>query len=372
MSRQQIALGRVFGIPIGLDYSWFLIFALITWALAASYYPAEFPDWAPALYWVMGALTAVMLFVSVLLHELGHSLVALRFRIPVRSITLFIFGGVSQIASDPPSAFAEFLVALAGPVVSFSLAALFEVLKNLVGGGGPVFGLLEYLAFINGALALFNLIPGFPLDGGRIFRAIVWAITRNMQRATWIAAMVGRGFAFLFILYGVWQVFSGRIADGIWIAFIGWFLDNAAAAQVQQQAVQGRLTGHTVAQVMEPHVPTIAGSMLLQQLVDEHVMRTGERAFLVTDGPGAAGLLTFHRLTEVPREDWATTSAAQAMVPFDRVRSVAPDTDVWKALQEMEQAGASQLPVVADGKVVGLLSRQDVTAFLRTLRELGT
>ncbi|MDE3153847.1 MAG: site-2 protease family protein [Acidobacteriota bacterium] len=372
MSRQQIALGRVLGIPIGLDYSWFLIFALITWALASSYYPVEFPTWAPAMYWVMGALTAVMLFVSVLLHELGHSAVALRFRIPVRSITLFIFGGVAQIATDPPGALAEFLVAAAGPLVSFTLAALFDGLKGLAPAGGALFGLLEYLAYINAALAIFNLIPGFPLDGGRVFRAIVWAVTRDMRRATWVAAMVGRGFAFLFILYGVWQVFAGRFADGLWIAFIGWFLDNAAAGQIQQQAVQGRLAGHTVAQVMDPHVPAVDGTMTLQEVVDGHVMRTGDRAFLVMEAAGAAGLLTFHRITEVPRDDWPSTAASQVMVPFDRVHSVAPDTPVWQALQQMEQTGASQLPVVTEGRVVGLVSRQDVGAFLRTLGELGT
>ncbi len=372
MSRQQIALGRVLGIPIGLDYSWFLIFALITWAMASSYYPAEFPGWAPPLYWAMGALTAVMLFVSVLLHELGHSVVAMRFRIPVRSITLFIFGGVAQIATDPPGPLAEFLVALAGPVVSFGLAALFELLKTLVGGSGPLFGLLEYLAFINGALALFNLIPGFPLDGGRVFRAVVWAVTGNMRRATWVAATVGRGFALLFILYGAWQFIGGRVADGLWIAFIGWFLYSAAAAQVRQQAVQGRLTGHPVSQVMEAHVPEVAGTTTLQQLADEHVTHAGERAFLVTDGPGAVGLLTLHGLMEVPRDAWATTAAADVMVPFDRVRSVAPDTDIWQALQIMERAGVRQLPVVnADGHVVGLLTRQDVAALLQTLRELG-
>jgi Zn-dependent protease/CBS domain-containing protein len=371
MSRQQIALGRILGIPIGLDYSWFLIFALITWALAANYYPVEFPDWAPALCWTMGAVTAAMLFVSVLLHELGHSVVAMRFRIPVRSITLFIFGGVAQIDAEPPGAFAEFLVAAAGPLVSFSLAALFDLLKNLVPGGGPAFGLFEYLAFINAALAIFNLIPGFPLDGGRVFRAIVWAVTGNMRRATWLAAMVGRAFAFLFIFYGVWQIFSGRLADGIWIAFIGWFLDNAAAAQIQQQALQGRLEGHTVAQVLEPHVPSVDGTRTLQQLVDDHVVSSGERAFLVTDAHGAVGFLTLHRIMEIPRPSWPATTAADAMVPFDRVRSVRPDLEVWKALQEMDRAGVSQLPVVADGRVIGLVSRQDVVSFLRTLRELG-
>jgi len=371
MRRQQIPLGRIFGIPIGLDYSWFLIFALITWALAVSYYPAEFPDWSAALCWTMGAVTAGMLFASVLLHELGHSVVAMRFRIPVRSITLFIFGGVAQIGAEPPSASAEFLVALAGPVTSLALAAVFEGLKGLAGGPGPVFGLLEYLAYINFALAMFNLIPGFPLDGGRIFRAIVWAVIHDMRRATLVAATVGRVFAFLFILFGVWQIFQGHLVNGLWIAFIGWFLDNAANAQVQQVAVQGRLAGHTAGQVMERHFPTIPGQTTLQQLVDEHILGSGLRSFVVTDATGAAGLMTLHGIKEVPREAWTTTTAAQVMVPFARVRSVTPDTEVWVALQEMDRNGVNQLPVVAGGTVTGMLSRQDVISLLRTLRDLG-
>lgn len=203
MTRHNIPLGRLLGIPIGLDYSWFLIFALLTWSLAASYYPAEFKNWPAALYWFMGAVTAIMLFVSVLLHELGHSVVALRYKIPVRSITLFIFGGIAQIGTEPPSATAEFFVAIAGPIVSFALAVFFTVVKPVVAGVEPLWGLAKYLAYINTALVLFNLVPGYPLDGGHVFRAIVWAVTDNMRRATLIAAKVGRFFGFVFIFVGV-------------------------------------------------------------------------------------------------------------------------------------------------------------------------
>ena len=196
MTRQKVPLGRILGIPIGLDYSWFLIFALLTWMLGGSYYPAEFKNWPPLLYWFMGAVTAIMLFASVLLHELGHSVVAIRYKIPVRSITLFIFGGVAQIGAEPPSAIAEFWIAIAGPIVSLSLAVLFSVLKPVTTGIEPLLGLVKYLAYINFALVLFNLIPGYPLDGGRVFRAIVWAVTKNMRRATLMAANVGRVFWF--------------------------------------------------------------------------------------------------------------------------------------------------------------------------------
>src|SRR5574337_557570 len=205
MTRHNIPLGRILGISIGVDYSWFVVFALLTWMLAGSYYPAEFKDWPLPLYWFMGAVTTIIFFVSVLLHELGHSVVALRYNIPVRSITLFLFGGVAQIGGDPPSAIAELLVAITGPLVSLALASCFYVMQPVVSGMEPLLGLAKYLAYINLAVVLFNLIPGYPLDGGRVFRAIVWAITKNMRRATLIAANVGRLFAFLFIFVGVCQ-----------------------------------------------------------------------------------------------------------------------------------------------------------------------
>ncbi len=372
MTRQNVPLGKVLGIPIGLDYSWFLIFALLTWMLAGSYYPAEFKNWPPLLYWFVGAATAIMLFVSVLLHELGHSVIALRFKIPVRSITLFIFGGVAQIGAEPPSARAEFLIAIAGPIVSLALAVLFTVLKPAVAAVEPLWGLVKYLAYINFALVLFNLIPGFPLDGGRVFRAAVWAATKNMRRATLIAANTGRFFGFLFIMLGVWQMLGGNFGSGLWIAFIGWFLDNAASAQVHQVVFQGLLAGHTVAQAMNSHCTSVPTDLTLQQLVDEHILGSGRRCFLVQRGADAVGLMTLHRIKEVPRSDWATTSAAQVMLPMQQLKHTDPDSGLWSALQQMDRDGVNQLPVMTGSRVVGMLSREDVITFLRTVQELGT
>jgi Zn-dependent protease len=234
MARKQYLLGSIFGIPLSLDSSWFLIFGLLTWMLADNYYPAEFSNWPPALYWIMGAVTAACYFACILLHEIGHSLVALWYRIRVRSITLFMFGGVAQIEDGAPHAGAEFLIALAGPLVNFILAFICYEILPVFSGNAPLLALIKYLAYINLALGLFNLIPGFPLDGGRVFRAIVWAITRDARRATLIAANVGLAFAYLFILIGIWKVVSGNIAGGLWIIFLGWFLKNAATAQLQQ------------------------------------------------------------------------------------------------------------------------------------------
>ncbi len=371
MTRHTIPLGRILGIPIGLDYSWFVIFALLTWMLAGSYYPAEFKDWPPMLYWFVGAVTAIMLFVSVLLHELGHSVVALRHGIPVRSITLFLFGGIAQIGAEPPSAIAEFLIAIAGPLVSLALAVSFYAVLPLVAGMEALFGLAKYLAYINLALVLFNLIPGYPLDGGRVLRAIVWAVTGNMRQATLVAANVGRFFAFALIFVGVWQMFTGNFGGGLWIAFIGWFLDNAASGQVQQTMFQGLLAGHKVSQAMSTHCAAVPADLTLQQLVDEHILTSGQRCFLVNRGDATVGLMTLHRIKEVPRPEWATTSAAQVMLPLEQSKRIDVDSELWAALQEMDRDGVNQLPVTRDDHVVGMLSRDDVITFLRTLQELG-
>jgi Zn-dependent protease/CBS domain-containing protein len=372
MNRHTIPLGRIAGIPIGLDYSWFLIFVLLTWLLAVDHFPAEFPNWARSLYWLLGAATAILFFVSVLLHELGHSAVALRYKIPVRSITLFVFGGVAQIGAEPPSASAEFRIAIAGPLVSFALAGAFYALATTAGAIQPLYALAKYLAYINLVLGAFNLIPGYPLDGGRVFRAMVWAVSRDLQRATLIAARVGRAFGFLFIVLGVWQMLGGNLIGGLWIAFIGWFLDSAAAAQVAQVIFREALAGHTVMQAMSVNCPTVAADLTLQQLVDRYVLETGQRCFLVHRGDNAVGLMTLSRIKEVPRSDWATTTAGQAMLPLKESKRVSPDTALSAAMQLMDRNGVNQLPVMSHDRVLGMLRREDIVSFLGTLQELGS
>ena len=371
MNRHSIPLGRILGISIGLDYSWFVIFALLTWMLAGSYYPEEFKNWSPLLYWFMGATTAIMLFASVLLHELGHSVIALWYKVPVRSITLFLFGGVAQIEAEPPSAIAEFFIAVAGPLVSLILAILFHTLQLLAGGVEPVLGLAKYLAYINLALVLFNLIPGYPLDGGRVLRAIVWAITGDIRRSTLIAASAGRFFAFMLIFAGVWQMFGGNLGGGLWIAFIGWFLDNAASVQIQQVLFRRLLTGHPVSQAMSAQYAIIPEDLRIQKLVDEQIIATGQRSFLVNRDDKTVGLITLHRIKEVPRGEWANTRTAQIMLPMEQLKCVDPDTELWAALELMDRNGFNQMPVVKAQHVVGMLSREDVITFLRTLLEFG-
>jgi Zn-dependent protease len=344
---------------------------LIVWALAGSYYPAEFRHWPAAEYWIVGGVTAILFFVSVLLHELGHSVVALHYKIPVRSITLFIFGGVAQIAAEPPFALAEFWIAIAGPLVSFGLFGFFTILQMLGAGFEPVLALAKYLAYINGALGLFNLIPGFPLDGGRVFRAVVWGITHDFRRATWVAASLGRLIAFLLIFYGIWQIFSSNFINGLWIAFIGWFLDNAAASNLRLQSIHDLLEGHKVLQVMSQNYAIISPQITLQQLADEHILGMGRRFFIVQDRNNhLAGILTLHNVKEVPRAEWLTTTTAHAMIPLEKMQAVQPETELWDAFEKMDQNGVNQLPVISDGQICGVLNRDGIISYLRTLQEV--
>jgi Zn-dependent protease len=371
MNKHTISIGRIFGIPIGLDASWFLILVLITWTLAVSYYPAEFKNWPVAVYWIVGAATTILFFASVLLHELGHSVVALHYKIPVRSITLFIFGGVARIGAEPPSAQADFWIAIAGPLVSIGLAILFALLRPAFAAIAPLYAMVKYLALTNGTLAVFNLIPGYPLDGGRIFRAIVWKITHSLRRATLVAAYLGRFIGFLFILFGVWQMFRSDFTNGLWIAFIGWFLESAASSQVQQQMVRDLLAGHKVSEVMRQGYASVPADDDLQHVVDEYILSQGQRSFIVKRDHDAIGLLTLGRVKEVPRNEWAGTAAGQAMLPMRDVKRVRLDSELWDALEEMDRDGVNQLPVMVDSRCIGMLSREDLISFLRTQRELG-
>ena len=369
MNRSTISLGRILGIPIGVDYSWFLIFALLTWSLATSYFPVEFANWPVAQYWIVGAVTVIFMFGSVVLHELGHSVVALRYKIPVRSITLFIFGGVAQIAAEPPSAISEFWIAIVGPIVSFGLALFFGVLQSLLGAVAPLLAVAKYLAYINGALGLFNLIPGFPLDGGRVFRAILWGITHNLRKATLIAGNVGRLIAFIFILVGVWQIFTGNFGNGLWIAFIGWFLESAASSQIQQQTIHDLLAGHHVADAMRRDYTWILPDTTLQQLIDKHILGGGRRSLVVKQADQVVGLLTLHNVKAIPSTAWSSTTAVQVMIPMEKMKWIRPEADLVDALGEMDRDGVNQLPVMLGDQIQGILGRDDVINFLRTMSE---
>jgi Zn-dependent protease/CBS domain-containing protein len=370
MKNNTISLVRIFGIPIGLDPSWFLVFALITWALAVSYFPAEFKQWTKLQYWSVAAVTSILFFASVVLHELGHSIVALRYKLPVKSITMYIFGGISEISSEPTNALSEFVIAIAGPFTSIILAAIFYLLELVFKGIAPVFAMTKYLALINGTLAAFNLIPGFPLDGGRVFRAIVWGITRNLRRATEIAGLLGHAIAFIFILLGVWRLFQGDWINGLWVAFIGWFLENAVVGQVQQQRIHTLLAGHTVEQAMSRSCVMASADLTLQELVDQYILDKGQRCLVLMRGEEPAGLLTLHNIRQIPRDRWGTTTATDVMTPLSQVKRTSPKVGLEQALELMGTDGVNQMPVIENGQIVGMLSREDIINYLRLLKNL--
>ncbi|MGB7434791.1 MAG: site-2 protease family protein [Candidatus Acidiferrum sp.] len=368
MFRHTIPIGRIFGISIDLDYSWFLLLGLLTWMLAVSYYPAEFRGWSTSEYWMMGFITAVMLFVSVLIHELGHSVVAKSFGISVPRIVLFVFGGVSEITAEPPSAAVEFWIAIVGPVVSFLLAAFFWEIEPLLITSQPLYALVKYLALLNFILGVFNLIPGFPLDGGRVLRAVVWRFTGKYRRATAIAATTGRLMGFLLIFLGVWQALSGNFIGGLWTAFIGWFLESAAGSQLQQEALKRLLGDHRVYDAMKKDFPQISGDVTLQKLVDNYILPNGVRYFVVNGENNLPGLVTLASIQRVPRSEWPVTTASQVMVPLQRLDSTSPDAGLWSALEKMGRDGVNQLPVIQGTGIVGILSREDVVHYLHVLQ----
>jgi Zn-dependent protease len=371
MSRHGIPIGRIFGISIDLDYSWFLIVGLLTWLLAVSYYPKEFGGWSAGEYWVIGFVTAVMLFVSVLIHELAHSVAAQRYGLEVPRITLFLFGGVSQIATEPDGPMQEFWIAIVGPITSLLLAAAFWELEPVVASWAQVEALFEYLALLNLILAVFNLIPGFPLDGGRVLRAIMWRLTHSFHRATVTAGVTGRFFGFLLIFYGVWQALTADVVGGIWIAFIGWFLESAAGSQLQQEALKNLLGGHRVADAMRREFPQAASEWPLQEVVDRSILPSGTRYAIVTDGGRPVGMLTLTSIRAVPHHEWPMTTAAQAMIPMQKLTTTQPDAVLWGAFEKMGRNGVNQLPVIDGSGIVGMLSREDIVHYLGALRSLA-
>ncbi|HSB65916.1 MAG TPA: site-2 protease family protein [Anaerolineales bacterium] len=371
MGTGSIRLGKIFGIPIAVDYSWFLVLILFTWTFAISYYPSEFKNWTTAQYWVVGAITALTLFASVLLHELGHSLIALRYKIPVRNITLFIFGGISQISEEPVSALSEFWITIAGPIVSFVLAGIFALLTFVTSGFAPLFAIVKYLAYINLILGIFNLIPGFPLDGGGVLMSIIWAITHNRHRALLIASGVGSVIAYLFIIFGVFQLFTGNLSNGLWIAFIGWFLVTASQGQIRQEKIKTILSGHKASEVMSQGYTIVQSETTLQALMDDHILAGSRRSFIVEKGDEVVGLLTLHHLQNTPKDQWATTTVAQVMIPCSQWKEIGLDTELWDAMAEMDRGGVNQLPVMAGARIEGMLTREDIISYLRELREPG-
>ena len=368
----SLHLGRIAGIDIYIHFSWLIIFVFLTWSLATGWFPQLYPGWSTATYWLVSAVAALLLFVSVLLHELAHSFVARARGLPVKNITLFIFGGVSNIQQEPASPGVEFQVAVVGPVVSLLIGFVAFLLQLAVrGSNSPLQGIFFYLAVTNILLGIFNLIPGFPLDGGRVLRSIVWKASGSLRRATRVATIVGQIIAYLFILWGIWLFFSGNVLNGIWIGFIGWFLLSSAQSANSQVMLESMFRGVTVGEVMNTKPTTVPANISLQRLVDEYFLPYGLRSALVMQADQLAGLITLSDIRHVPREEWGQVPVGHAMVPLDRLHVVQPQQSLNEVLPLMAGRDVNQLPVVQNGVLVGVLSRDAIVRFLEIRRGLG-
>jgi len=376
VSRSGLRIGKIIGIPIFLHPSWVIIFALFTFTLGMQF-TALHPHWSTVQQWVVGILTSLLFFGSVVFHELSHSVVAQHYKIRVVSITLFIFGGVAHIEREPSKAIQEFNIAVAGPIASGFLAGVFFVLTLFFSPETTVGAFAILLWQANGLLAVFNLLPGFPLDGGRIFRAIVWGYTKSYVKATHVAGTSGRLVAYGMILLGAFMAFTmkGYLITGIWTAFIGWFLLNAAQESVAQVAIRETLSGLRAFDVMSHEVPTVSGSNTLEDYASD-VLRTGRRCHLVLTDDRLVGMMNVHALNSVPKEEWAHTSVQAVMIPRDKILWAHPEEPLLGLLERLLSADVNQMPVVSgsgDGsaQIVGMITRDSILRVIQTRSELG-
>lgn len=371
MKDKHISVGKLLGIPIYLDYSWFLILVLLTWILAQSYFPLEFKNWDKIAYWLVALLTSIFFFLSILLHELGHSVIAIKYKLKVKSITLFVFGGVAEISKEPPKSIEEFWIAIAGPVASFLLAVIFYLLEIVFAWNEYLMASFHYLALINFILAIFNLIPGFPLDGGRILRAVVWAITKNFKKATTIAANAGRFFGFAFIMLGVFQIFQNNVFNGLWIAFIGWFLESAAIAQIQKQALNELLSGHQVHEALSNDFGIVYPESTVQEIIDNHFIGADRRCLLVKDNDIMIGFLTPRQINSISVKDRQSKTVMDVMIPLKEIIKINSEEPLLDALKKLDQNNVAEIPVIENGNYIGILNRSSIVQFMIELHKLG-
>jgi Zn-dependent protease/predicted transcriptional regulator len=369
-----LRIGKILGIPIYLHASWVIIFVLITMSLAMQF-TQDHPQWTPAQHWTVGVATSLLFFASVVFHELSHSVVAKAYKIPVISITLFVFGGLARIGRDPSKAIQEFNIAIAGPIASFFLAGVFFALARFFPFSTMTGALATWLWETNFALAAFNLLPGFPLDGGRIFRALVWGATKDFTRATKIAGFSGRLVAYGMIVFGASIALKGNWTSGLWLAFIGWFLLNASQESVAQIAIRETLSGLRAEDVMSHEVPTIARDISLEDYGHE-VLRTGRRCHLVTTEDRLVGMMNVHTLNSVPRDEWANTSVQAVMIPRDKILWASPEEPLLGLLERLLAADVNQMPVVGStgnesAHIIGMITRDSILRVMRTRAEVG-
>ncbi len=373
MFTARFRLLRVFGIPISVDASWLIILALITWTLTEVVFKPELPDLSEGQRLLLALATALAFFLCIILHEMGHALVARSRGIPMRGITLFLFGGVAEMTGEPASAGSEFLMAIAGPVVTTVLAGLFFLLSQLAAAQAwprSAELVFEYLAWINGALLVFNLVPAFPLDGGRVFRSILWGISGNVRRATYWAAAIGQGFAWLLIAWGVWQFFHRDVFGGIWLGLIGMFLNNAARASYQQVVLRQALQGEPVSRFMNLQPIVVPPSLDLRSWVEDYVYRYHRKTFPVASNGHLEGYVSTQALARFPRAEWERHTVAEVMRHDLQAITISPQTDALEALGRMQRTGSSRLLVSNGDQLLGIVSLKDLLRFLNLKMEL--
>jgi Zn-dependent protease/CBS domain-containing protein len=378
-----LRLGKIFGVRVGVDWSLFIAVWLVTVGLASGTFPAWHPDWSPALRWGVALAAALLFFGSVLLHELSHVLVGRAFGLHARSITLFLFGGVANIEREPETPRAEFLIAVIGPLVSVGLGFLCLLTGAWLAGGpaddpeavmrglGPVATVLFWLGPVNIVIGMFNLLPGFPLDGGRVLRAILWRATGDLERATRWATGAGQAIGLVLVFAGICMVFGVRLplfgtglVAGLWLAFLGWFLAGAAAASYQQSRLTALLEGVTVRRLMRRDVAVVSPELPLSRFVDEHLMRSDQRGFPVVLGGQLVGLVCLEDVRKVGREAWAEVRVGEIMTPAAVLEVTGPDAEVTEAMRALGRRDVEQLPVVHDGQLLGVLRRRDIIRWL--------
>jgi len=373
MNGRNLKIATIFGIPIKVNASWILIFLLVSWTLAVGYFPSDYPGLGKSTYWLMGIISALLLFVSILIHELSHSYVVLKYNIPMHGITLFIFGGAAEMTEEPRNPRQEFTIAIAGLIASFILGIFFLFLffMTKIYYPNPAFlGIFKYLAIINFILIGFNILPGFPLDGGRILRAVLWHIKGNLREATRIASNVGSTFGGILIFFGLLNALFGNFISGLWFIFIGFFLMNAARMSYQQLIARQLLEGIPVSKVMSTDVKSVPSHISVEDLVNDHFFKCFYHGFPVVDEGKLVGMVTIQDVKKVPREKWKETKVSEIMKTDIDKLIVAPEEDAIRALSIMSKYKVGRLPVLDKGKLVGIIARRDFMQCLEIKVEL--
>lgn len=367
MFGNRIQILTLLGFKIYVDLSWLILAFLITWTLAVGFFPTVAPGLAAAAYWWMGITGAFGLFASIIFHELGHSVVARRYGIPMKGITLFIFGGVAEMTKEPPSAKSEFMMAIAGPIASVFAGVFFFALYGLASAlgwplvVGMVFG---YLATINIILAMFNMVPAFPLDGGRVLRAILWGVKKDLAWATRVSSALGGAFGLLLVVLGIVNLFGGNVIGGVWWIILGLFIRAASKMSYQQVLLREVLEGEPVRNFMRSEPVTVPSSATLKQLVEDYVYRYHHKFFPVVDGDELSGCISLNQVKEVPSEEWGIRTVGDLRQVCDGDNTIAPDSDAMSALTTMYSTGASRVLVAENGRLQGVLALKDLMNFL--------